>query len=135
MGLMGASGWVSSGNQPYGGHEGPGGVDGGSQRPAVPPGLRRRRKLRRGRQAETRRSATPRPVSMGERVTVLERSPVDEITRLNLYYAQSAAMFEYDGAMVQDLSKQLFGAIARIGAIEAVVMARPRLDQVTWGSQ
>jgi hypothetical protein len=97
-------------------------VDGGYQRPAVPPGLRRRRKLRRGLQAEKSRSATPKPVSMGDRVTMLERSRVDEITRLNLYYAQSAAMFEYDGAMVRDLSTQLFRALARIDALEAAVM-------------
>jgi len=66
-------------------------------------------------------------------VTVLERSRVDEITRLNLYYAQSAAMFEYDGAMVQDLSTQLFRAMARIDVLEAAVMAQPRSDGFSAG--
>jgi hypothetical protein len=66
-------------------------------------------------------------------VRVLEGRSVDEIARLNLYYTQSAAMFEYDGAMVQDLSTQLFWALARIDALKAVVMARPRSDEVSAG--
>ena len=132
-GAHGASGRVSSGNRPDGEHEGPGGVDGGSQRSAVPPGLRRRRRLRRGLQKTKRRSATPKPVSVGERVTVLEKRSVDEITRLNLYYAQSAAMFEYDGAMVQDLSAKLLRAMACIDVLEAAVMAQPRADDCSAG--
>ena len=69
--------------------EGRKGVDGGSQRPAAPPGLCRRRKLRRVRQAETRTSATPKPaLSVEGRVRVLEGRSVDEIARLNLYYTQ-----------------------------------------------
>ena len=47
-------------------------VKGGSQRPAASPGLRRWRKLRRILQAEKRMSATPKPLNMEERVTVLE---------------------------------------------------------------
>ena len=38
---------------------------------------------------------------------VLEGRSVGEIARLNMYYTQSAAMFEYDGTAVQDLSVQL----------------------------
>ena len=64
---------------------------------------------------------------------VLEGRSVDEIARLNLYYTQSAAMFEYNGAMVQDLSMQLFWALARIDALEAAVMARPRADEMSAG--
>ena len=63
----------------------------------------------------------------------MERSRVDEITRLNSYSAQSAAMFEYDGAMVQDLSMQLFRAMARIDVLEAAVMAQPRSDGFSAG--
>ena len=63
----------------------------------------------------------------------MERSRVDEITRLNSYSTQSAAMFEYDGAMVQDLSTQLFWALARIDVLEAAVMARPRSDELSAG--
>ena len=110
------------------------GVDEGSQRPATRPGLRRRRILRRVRQEETRKSATPKPaLSVAGRVQVLEGRSVDEIARLNLYYTQSAAMFEYNGAMVQDLSMQLFWALARIDALEAAVMARPRADEMSAG--
>ena len=55
--------------------EGREGGDGGSQRPAASPGLRRRRKLRQILQAEKRTSATPKPLSMEERVMVLEGVP------------------------------------------------------------
>ena len=113
--------------------EGRKGVDGGSQRPAASPGLRRRRAARRVTQMEKRTSVTPKPVSIGERVTVLEGRTVGEIARLNLCYTQSAAMFEYDGAMVQDLSTQLFRALARIDVLEAAVMVRPRSDDVSAG--
>ena len=45
---------------------------------------------------------------------VLEGRSVDEIARLNTCYTQSAVMFEYDGAVMQDLSMQLFWALGRI---------------------
>ena len=105
------------------------GVDEGYQRPATRPGLRRRRILRRVRQEETRKSATPKPaLSVEGRVQVLEERPMDEIARLNLYYTQSAATFEYNGAVIQDLSMQLSWALSRIDVLEAAVMARPRAD-------
>ena len=64
---------------------------------------------------------------------VLEGRSVDEIARLNLYYTQSAAMFEYNGAAMQDLSTQLFWALTRIAALKATVMARPRSDEMSAG--
>ena len=113
--------------------EGRKGVDGGSQRPATSPGLLRRRKRRRVAQAAKSKSATPKPVSIQERVTVLEGRTVGEIERLNFYFHQSAAMFEHDGAAVQDLSERLFRALARIDDLEAAVMARPRKDRYSAG--
>ena len=93
--------------------EGRKGVDEGYQRPATRPSLRRRRILRRVRQEEMRKSTTPKPaLSVGGQVQVLEGRSVDEIARLNLYYTQSAATFEYDGAMMQDLA----GDAALLGA-------------------
>ena len=84
-------------------------------------------------------SAMPKPaLSVEGRVRVLEGRSVDEIARLNLYYTQSAAMFEYDGAMVQDLLTQLlklllFWALAHIDAPKAAVMEQPRSDEVSAG--
>jgi hypothetical protein len=72
-------------------------------------------------------------VSIQERVTVLEGRTVGEIERLNFYFHQSAAMFEHDGAAVQDLSARLFRALARIDDLEAAVMARPREDRYSAG--
>ena len=60
------------------------GVGEGYQRPATRPGLRRRRILRRVRQEETRKSATPKPVSVEGQVQVLEGRSVEEIARLNV---------------------------------------------------
>ena len=63
----------------------------------------------------------------------MEGRTVGEIERLNFYFHQSAAMFEHDGAAVQDLSARLFRALARIDDLEAAFMARPREDRYSAG--
>ena len=89
-------------------HEGQKAVDEGYWKPFTRPSLRRQRIPRRERQAETRKSATPKPVlSVEGQVQVLEGRFMDEIARLDLYYTQTAATLEYDGAVAQDLSMQL----------------------------
>ena len=58
---------------------------------------------------------------------------MEEIVCLNLYYTQTAATFEYDGAVVQDLSMQLSWALAHIDALETTVMAQPLVDHCSAG--
>ena len=114
--------------------EGRKGVDGGSQRPAAPPSLRRRCKLRRVRQAETRRSATPKlRLSVEGQVQVLEERSVGEIARLNLCYTQTAATLEHDGAVLQDLTMQLSWALLRIDVLKAAIMVGSRADELSAG--
>ena len=58
---------------------------------------------------------------------------MDEIAHLNLYYTQSAATFEYDGMVMQDLAMQLSRALTHIDVLEAAVMMRPWADEISAG--
>ena len=88
-----AQGVGSSGDGRHGGTQGTKGLDEGYQGPATWPSLRRRRILRQERQAETRKSAMPKPaLSVEGRVQVLEGQSMDEIARLNLYYTQTVRL-------------------------------------------
>ena len=106
--------------------EGRKGFGEGYREPITWPSLCRRHVLRRQRQAETRKSETPKPtMSMEGRVLVLEGRSMSEIERFNSDFVQTAATLEYDDEMVQDLVERLSWALKRIDALEAAVMARP----------